>query len=109
MSAPPPPSPSLAATRVGLVIPSVNAVIEPEYYRVAPPGFSFHSVRIMLREDESIRLERAKEHARGFGHTHDRILGLTDEINVGRPAEKGIHGLLEPLLVCLVSPVLGLA
>ena len=37
-------------TRVGLIIPSVNAVIEPEFYSVAPPGFSFHTVRIMLRE-----------------------------------------------------------
>ena len=50
MSVAPAHSPDLATTRIGLIIPSVNATIEPEFYRVAPRGFSFHSVRIMLRE-----------------------------------------------------------
>lgn len=43
-------SPSPISTRIGLIIPSVNATIEPEFYRAAPPEFSFHSVRVMLRE-----------------------------------------------------------
>ena len=45
-----PPNPNLGQTRIGLIVPSVNAVIEPEFYWVAPPGFSFHTARIMLRE-----------------------------------------------------------
>lgn len=43
-------NPRLGAKRVGLIIPSVNATIEPELAWVAPPGLSFHAARIMLRE-----------------------------------------------------------
>ena len=35
---------------MGLIVPSVNAVIEPEFNRMAPPGFTFHATRVMLRE-----------------------------------------------------------
>lgn len=37
-------------SRVGLIIPSVNAVIEPDYAAAAPEGLTFHSTRVMLRE-----------------------------------------------------------
>lgn len=43
-------NPRLDGQRVGLIIPSVNATIEPEFAWVAPPGLSFHVARIMLRE-----------------------------------------------------------
>jgi len=43
-------NPRLDGKRVGLIIPSVNATIEPEFAWVAPPGISFHAARIMLRE-----------------------------------------------------------
>jgi maleate cis-trans isomerase len=43
-------NPNIGATRIGLIIPSVNAVIEPEFARIAPEGFSFHAARVMLRE-----------------------------------------------------------
>jgi maleate isomerase len=36
--------------RVGLIVPSVNATIEPDYAWAAPPGISFHATRVMLRE-----------------------------------------------------------
>ena len=36
--------------RVGLIVPSVNATIEPDYAWAAPPGLSFHATRVMLRE-----------------------------------------------------------
>ncbi|MBS7700827.1 MULTISPECIES: aspartate/glutamate racemase family protein [unclassified Chelatococcus] len=39
-----------SARRVGLIIPSVNAVIEPDCAAVAPPGLTFHATRVMLRE-----------------------------------------------------------
>ena len=39
-----------SARRVGLIIPSVNAVIEPDYAAIAPPGLTFHATRVMLRE-----------------------------------------------------------
>jgi len=43
-------NPRLDGQRVGLIIPSVNATIEPEFAWIAPPGISFHAARIMLRE-----------------------------------------------------------
>jgi maleate cis-trans isomerase len=39
-----------AGQRVGLIIPSVNATIEPDYAWAAPPGLSFHAARVMLHE-----------------------------------------------------------
>jgi len=36
--------------RVGMIVPSVNAVIEPDYARLGLPGVSFHVSRVMLRE-----------------------------------------------------------
>ena len=43
-------NPRLDGKRVGLIIPSVNATLEPELAWLAPPGISFHAARIMLRE-----------------------------------------------------------
>ena len=43
-------NPRLDGRRVGLIIPSVNATIEPEFAWIAPDGISFHAARIMLRE-----------------------------------------------------------
>lgn len=33
--------------RIGLVVPTNNTVIEPEFYKIAPPGISIHTTRIM--------------------------------------------------------------
>lgn len=46
-------------TRVGLLVPSVNTVVEPEFWRMAPPGVSFHAARMRnARSDveDSIRM-----------------------------------------------------
>lgn len=43
-------NPRFGGARVGLIVPSVNATIEPDYAWMAPPGLSFHAVRVMLRE-----------------------------------------------------------
>ena len=43
-------NPRLDGARVGLIVPSVNATIEPELAWIAPAGVSFHCARIMLRE-----------------------------------------------------------
>lgn len=34
--------------RVGLIVPSVNAVVEPDFAWVSPPGVTFHATRIAL-------------------------------------------------------------
>lgn len=40
----------LGGTRVGLIVPSVNATIEPEFAWCVDAGVSFHAVRVMLTE-----------------------------------------------------------
>ncbi|MDP6709665.1 MAG: hypothetical protein QF893_25275 [Alphaproteobacteria bacterium] len=54
-------NPNLARNRVGLIIPSVNATTEAEFYWLAPEGFSFHTVRIMLRETTPEGLRRMNQ------------------------------------------------
>jgi len=36
--------------RVGLLVPSSNVAMEPDFYRMAPPEVSVHSARMMLTE-----------------------------------------------------------
>ncbi len=36
--------------RVGVLLPSSNMVIEPEFYRTVPPGVTVHSMRLLLTE-----------------------------------------------------------
>ena len=36
--------------RVGLIVPSVNAVIEPDFAAIGLAGITFHATRVMLRE-----------------------------------------------------------
>lgn len=43
-------NPRLDGRRVGLIVPSVNATLEPELGWVAPPGLSFHAARVMLHD-----------------------------------------------------------
>ena len=54
-------NPRLDGRRVGLIIPSVNTTIEPEFAWLAPAGLSFHTARVMLREttEEGLRAMNA--------------------------------------------------
>jgi maleate isomerase len=54
-------NPRLDGRRVGLIVPSVNATIEPEFAWIAPAGLSFHASRVMLREttEEGLRAMNA--------------------------------------------------
>jgi maleate isomerase len=40
---------SKSVGRVGLLLPSSNTTMEPEFYRMAPDGVTVHSARMMLR------------------------------------------------------------
>jgi maleate isomerase len=54
-------NPNIGLTKVGLILPSVNCIIEPEFYAVAPPGISFHSTRVLLTETTPEALMRMEE------------------------------------------------
>jgi maleate isomerase len=43
-------NPRLGGDRVGLIVPSVNATIEPELAWLGLPAMAFHAARVMLRE-----------------------------------------------------------
>jgi len=55
-------NPYAGGRRVGLIVPSVNATIEPELAWLAIPGVSFHATRVMLRETtpEGVRAMNAQ-------------------------------------------------
>lgn len=45
--------------KIGLIVPSTNTVIEPEFNRMAPMGVSVHSARIMLLGQASVESYQA--------------------------------------------------
>ncbi|MET1101359.1 MAG: aspartate/glutamate racemase family protein [Pyrodictiaceae archaeon] len=49
--------------RVGLIIPSSNTTMEPEFYSLMPVGVSVHTTRVPLREVTSEELIRMEEKA----------------------------------------------
>ena len=34
--------------KIGLITPSSNNINEPEFYRLAPPGVTIHTARVLL-------------------------------------------------------------
>lgn len=52
--------------RVGLILPSVNTVVEPIFYAVAPPGVTFHCSRTYIRgtaTQDVLAMEKEKHRA----------------------------------------------
>ena len=55
--------------RIGLILPSSNTVMEPEFYRSIPPGIAVYTTRVPLPgpvESELIRMEKKSEEAAGL-------------------------------------------
>ena len=50
--------------RLGVLVPSVNTVVEPDMYRMTPSGFTTHFSRLPVPSDESTveNLERLEDH-----------------------------------------------
>jgi len=63
--------------RVGMIVPSVNAVIEPDYARLGLPALSFHVSRVMLRETtpEGLRAMNA-----GVAQAAELIASVTPDV-----------------------------
>jgi len=49
--------------RVGLLVPSSNTTMEPEFYRMAPPEVSIHTARMRLEETTAEKLIEMAEYA----------------------------------------------
>src|SRR4030042_242321 len=106
--------------RVGLLVPSSNTVMEPEFYRMAPQGVSVHSARIRLPEfthealvealgrgqggsggvvppytDTLNRLKRRYLEAHGLTVSSIRGLGLSDASEIGAVEEEAVMPLVE--------------
>lgn len=54
-------NPNIGLTKVGLILPSVNCITEPEFYAVSPRGISFHSTRLLLTETTPEALMKMEE------------------------------------------------
>jgi maleate cis-trans isomerase len=54
-------NPNIGHTKVGLILPSVNCIIEPEFYQIAPKGISFHATRVFLAETTPAALIKMEE------------------------------------------------
>jgi len=95
-------------TRLGLIIPSSNTTMEPEFYRILPESFTVHSCRLRLGEvtlkdlmkmeqgidEEASKLADADVSAIGFGCTsgslfrglgHDKQIEAKIERATGKP------------------------
>lgn len=96
-------------TKLGLIIPSSNTTMEPEFYEMLPEGFTVHTARLRLKkvtvgelakmekkiEEETVKLADAAVDVIGFGCTsgslfkgigHDRMIEEKIERISGKPA-----------------------
>ena len=48
--------------RLGVLVPSVNTMMEPEFYRMAPQGVSVHFARVKQKEDTVEELRRMMDY-----------------------------------------------
>ncbi|BAA30082.1 maleate cis-trans isomerase family protein [Pyrococcus horikoshii] len=63
--------------RIGLIVPSSNTTMEPEFWKMAPEGVSIHTARMRLREVTEESLLEMERHAK------DAALELADaEVDV---------------------------
>lgn len=70
-------NPRLDGARVGLIVPSVNATIEPEFAWSAPAGLSFHAARVMLRETTPEGLRAMNE---GVAAAADLVASVSPDV-----------------------------
>lgn len=63
--------------RVGLIVPSVNAVLEPDLARLALDGITFHATRVMLRETTP---EGLREMNKGAEAAVELIASVTPDV-----------------------------
>src|SRR5271169_360233 len=50
--------PRYSDLRMGLIVPSLNVTIEPEFNAIAPRNISIHATRLLLEKGEKKSLER---------------------------------------------------
>lgn len=70
-------NPRFGGARVGVILPSVNTTLEPEYAWLAPAGLSFHVARVMLRETTPQGLRTMNE---GVAAAADLIASVTPDV-----------------------------
>jgi maleate isomerase len=53
--------------RIGLMVPSINTTMEPDFHRMAPPGVSVHSTRLMTERagtfEQLVKMESETDQA----------------------------------------------
>jgi len=91
--------------RIGVVVPSVNTVVEPWFSAMSPPGVSVHASRMFLDnaltpesiirmdQDEGMRAEHAFFAAAGLEVLSSACLGIKDAFKLAAPTLRDIHEL----------------
>lgn len=54
-------NPNIGKIKAGVILPSVNCIMEPELYHVAPAGISFHTTRVFLEKTTPEALIKMEE------------------------------------------------
>ncbi len=62
--------------RLGLMLPCVNSVIEPEFSRIAPSGVSAYATRMLMRGDTKI--EQLSYMAENLPHNIEALMDVAD-------------------------------
>jgi maleate isomerase len=103
-------NPNINQKKVGVILPSVNRILEPEFYALAPKGISFHTTRMLLKEttpEGVAEMERDLERALELIATlfPDAVLyGCTSGSFMNGPAwEKGLIETMSGVTRCPVT------
>jgi maleate cis-trans isomerase len=95
--------------RVGLIVPSVNATIEPDYAWAAPPGMSFHVTRVMLHETtpEGLRAmnQEVEGAARLIASVSPNVVAFACTSGTFIDGEAGLARQIETIAAIVESPV----
>jgi maleate isomerase len=85
----PPQAPSVQG-RIGLLVPSSNTTVEPEFYRALPPGITLHCARLYLTRIDPESIHRTQDEL----ERESRSLASADVdvIVLGATAPSFLHG-----------------
>jgi maleate isomerase len=77
--------------RIGLLVPSSNTTVEPEFYRALPPGISLHCARLYLTRIDPESIHRTQEELER--ESRNLASADVDVILLGATAPSFLHGL----------------
>jgi maleate isomerase len=87
------PEPPTARARLGVIVPSVNTVVEPWFSRAAPAGVTVHAARMLLDSDVTPATLRRMDEEEGLASAARLMSCRPDVIAYGCTASSIVQGL----------------